>query len=110
MSKRQKLTLVAIMLILGVSAASFLYPINTKFMVEFGESNKVESGEAKSRRERFCQLLTEHSISYKIETDSFGRIWVVPDQSKFNEYEQVNKLWENKEAERVKGANEKNGL
>lgn len=70
-------------------------------MVEFGGADA---------REKFITHLTQHGVSYKLETDHLGRIWVVPDQTKRAEYEQVMDVYDKIQEGKVRKNNEKSRL
>jgi hypothetical protein len=108
MNKCQKLTISAVTISVCISVLLYALQKPGIFKTEFGEDNKQNSSSVISRREKYCQLLTEHSIAYKIEIDHLGRVWVVPDQSKYKEYEEVNRIWENRDEQAVKEINARN--
>lgn len=56
----------------------------------------VEFDNDQQRYDQFQKLLEENGISYKLEVDHIGRKWVVPDQSKKDEFEKTLKVWETK--------------
>lgn len=78
---KAKITTTTIIAICLVSFAVYAYFYEGKFAVEFGREDT---------RNQFTQILKDNDISYEIETDHLGRVWVVPDQSKRKEYNRVN--------------------
>lgn len=56
----------------------------------------IEFDNDQQRYDQFQKLLEENGISYELEVDHIGRKWVVPDQSKRDEFEQALKIWEMK--------------
>ena len=71
------------------------------------ESNfRIEFGSAELQGE-FIVLLNKHEISHKIEIDHLDRTWVVPDQKKRKEFDEVHKVYSQIQDEKVRKHNEK---
>ena len=76
------ISLVAVGAIFGVWALNF----EGEFKVEFGDSPKARS--------ELATILEHRGIEYKFEKDHLDRIWVVPDQSKNEEFEAALDEWQ----------------
>lgn len=96
--RKRALTAIAVVALLSASIGIFAYRDGNGFMMELGDSPET--------RGAFGSLLNEHNISYQTETDHLGRVWIVPDQSKRKEYEEVLKIWEQKRRDEVRRLNE----
>jgi hypothetical protein len=77
---KTKIVTISIIAICLLSFAIYVYFYEGKFAVEFG---------GEDARNKFVQMLKENDISYEIETDHLGRVWIVPDQSKREEYDRI---------------------
>lgn len=77
---KAKIVTTSIIAICLLSFAVYAYFYEGRFAVEFGREDT---------RNQFTQMLKDNDISYEIETDHLGRIWVIPDQSKRKEYDKV---------------------
>jgi hypothetical protein len=77
---KTKIVTISIIAICLLSFAIYVYFYEGKFAVEFG---------GEDTRNKFVQMLKENDISYEIETDHLGRVWIVPDQSKREEYDRI---------------------
>lgn len=102
MKKRTKNGILAGFFTVAVAFAVYVYQCEGEFAVEFGDSDKA--------RTAFIALLKEHNISYQIKTDHIGRVWIVPDRSKREEYAMVSQIWDKKRKEEVRKLNEADGL
>ena len=66
----------------------------------------IEFGDSPDRREAFISLLELNNITHHIETDHIGRVWIVPDQSKRNEFKDVLKVWGEMREEKIRKLND----
>ncbi len=101
MAKRTVQLLLVAALVLIASIGTYIATYEGEFMVEFGGADA---------REEFVDLLTQHGVSYKSETDHLGRVWIVPDQSKREEYDKVIAIHRKVQEEKVRKLNEQNRL
>jgi hypothetical protein len=86
------------LLTVNICLFAYISLFEGKFMIEFGNSADT--------RNEFIKQLSEHNISSHTETDHLGRVWIVPDQTKRKEFDEVCKIWEKKRANEIKNINQ----